>query len=160
MKNEPAATRHKVYPAAAGQPSLIFFSLDPMRGFTMSWPKLVGAILGLESFGLMLWQLQWWWWRAYVTHGHVMGVEIFWLAVAVVLCVLTFPAFWRNKDHFVSIRGTTTNIHQSLYGLKAAPQSTYVLSARRPSAQRWNGTARPRCGSKRIDTRSTGLVYD
>ena len=61
-----------------------------MRGLTIPWPKLIGAILGLESLGLILWQLQWWWWRAYVTHGHVMGIEIFWLAVAVVLCVLTF----------------------------------------------------------------------
>jgi hypothetical protein len=61
-----------------------------MRFLTMPWPKLLGGILGLESLGLILWQLQWWWWRVYVTHGKVMGIEIFWLAVAVVLCVLTY----------------------------------------------------------------------
>jgi cell division protein FtsW (lipid II flippase) len=56
----------------------------------MPWPKLLGGILGLESLGLILWQLQWWWWRVYVTHGQVTGIEIFWLAVAVVISVLAY----------------------------------------------------------------------
>jgi hypothetical protein len=61
-----------------------------MRCRTISWAKLLGGILGLESVGLILWQLQWWWWRVYVTNGHVMGLEIFWLAVAVVISVLAY----------------------------------------------------------------------
>lgn len=64
-----------------------------MRALTTSWPKLLGAILALESLGVVLWQLKWWWWRAYVTHGHVMGVEIFFLVIALMLSVISYAVY-------------------------------------------------------------------
>ena len=71
-----------------------------------------------------------------------------------------FPAFCRGKNHFVSIaweRG------------KPRPQpvrrvrDVLVYTCRickTPTAQAWDETACPRCGSKRIQTRATGAHYD
>jgi len=64
-----------------------------MRRLAIAWPKLVGGILALESLGLILWQLKWWWWRAYVTHGHIMAQEIVWLVIALLVATLTYGVY-------------------------------------------------------------------
>ena len=71
---------------------MILFSLDRMS-HRVAWPKMIGGILALESAGLILWQHEWWWYRISVTHGHVMGVEWFFLALAVVLSALSYYVY-------------------------------------------------------------------
>jgi hypothetical protein len=63
-----------------------------MRQLSTEWPKLLGAMMALETVAVMLSQLPEWWWRA-VNHQSLRADEWVPLTIVVVLAALSVSLY-------------------------------------------------------------------
>lgn len=72
-----------------------------MRRLSVAWPKLLGATVAFTSLGLIMWQVEFWWWRYGVV--HICIAFLGWLSLLAPICLLflSYPLYhareWARK---------------------------------------------------------------
>ena len=67
--------------------------LDRMRRLSVAWPKLLGVIVALTSLGLIMWQVEFWWWHYGVVHISIELLGWLSLLVPIFLLFLGYPLY-------------------------------------------------------------------
>jgi hypothetical protein len=64
-----------------------------MRRLSVEWPKLLGATVAFTSLGLIMWQVEFWWWRYGVVHVSIELLGWLSLLAPISLLFLSYPLY-------------------------------------------------------------------
>jgi hypothetical protein len=64
-----------------------------MRRLSVAWPQLLGVTVAFTSLGLIMWQIEFWWWRYGVVHGSIEFLGWLLLFAPIFLLFLSYPLY-------------------------------------------------------------------